>query len=384
VTATVSDEAARIAHLFEAAIGAAPQGVFVAPGRVNLIGEHTDYNDGFVLPLAIDREVLAAASLRSDGLARIWSTSYGSAELPLAELQPDAVTGWAAYPLGVLWALAQEDIRIPGIDLFLDSTVPSGAGLSSSHALECVVGTAVTGLLDIGVTRTQLALAAQRAENDFVGAPTGIMDSMASEHGRLDHVVFLDCRSLAVRHVPLRLEAAGLALLVLDTHVRHAHSTGEYGARRKSCERVAAALGVAALRDVDEQMLRSAEGKVDPVDLRRAHHVVAENQRVLDIVALLDAGRIGEIGPLLDASHESLRYEFEVSCAELDAVVEAARAAAALGARMTGGGFGGSALALVRSNDLDEVTTSVRRVETGPGVVPDVFQVRPSDGARRL
>jgi len=378
--------------LFAEFAGREPDGLWSAPGRANLIGEHTDYNDGFVLPFAIDRRTLVALGTRDDGMLRVASTfSDEVVEIPLAELDAaqasGALHGWAAYPLGMAWALGQAGADlggVPGADLVLDSNVPVGAGLSSSAAIECAVALALNEVWQLGLPRETLALAGQRAENDVVGAPTGIMDQSASLLSRHDSAVFLDCRSQESRVVPLGFDAAGLAIAVINTHVVHAHATGGYGERRESCEAGARALGVAALRDVGIDQLDRARGILDDVTFRRVRHVVTEDQRVLDTVHLLETEGPAAIGGLLDASHRSLRDDFEVSVPELDLAVDTALENGALGARMTGGGFGGSAIALVPIDGISRLQVAVDGAfaEHGFGA-PDTFVVRPSEGARR-
>ena len=372
--------------------GREADGLWSAPGRVNLIGEHTDYNDGFVLPFAIDRRTLVALGARDDGMLRVASTfSDEVVELPLGELAAaqaaGGLRGWAAYPLGVAWALGQSGANlaaVPGADLLIDSNVPVGAGLSSSAAIESAVALALNDAWRLGLSRETLAQVGQRAENDAVGAPTGIMDQSASLLGRHDAAVFLDCRSLEARVIPLGFVEAGLTIAVIDTGVTHAHSTGGYRERRASCEAGAAALGVAALRDVSVDELDRARGILDDVTFRRVRHVVTENQRVLDTVRLLEIEGPSAIGDLLDASHRSLRDDFEVSVPELDLAVETALENGALGARMTGGGFGGSAIALIPIDDISRLQVAVDGAfaEHGFGA-PETFAVRPSDGALR-
>ena len=367
-------------------------GLWSAPGRVNLIGEHTDYNGGFVLPFAIDRRTLVALGVRDDGILRVASTfSDEVVELPLTALAAAQVggnlRGWAAYPLGVAWALGEfgaDLAAVPGADLLIDSNVPVGAGLSSSAAIESAVALALDEIWQLGFSRETLARVGRRAENDAVGAPTGIMDQSASLLGRQDSAVFLDCRSLEAKLVPLGFEAAGLTILVVDTGVTHDHSTGGYRERRASCEAGAAALEVDTLREIGIDELDRAGRILDEVTFRRVRHVVTENQRVRDTVELLATVGPVAIGALLDASHRSLRDDFEVSVPELDLAVETALENGAIGARMTGGGFGGAAIALVPIDGISRVQVAVEGVfaEHGFGV-PETFTVRPSDGAKR-
>ena len=367
-------------------------GRWSAPGRVNLIGEHTDYNEGFVLPFAIDRRTTVELTPRDDRVLRIRSTfDATAAEIALDQLQDavaaGSIAGWSTYPLGVAWALGRHGAdltRVAGADLLIDSTVPVGAGLSSSAAIESAVALALDEVWALGLSRETLARVGQLAENAVVGAPTGIMDQTASLLGRADAAVFLDCRTLEAESVPLGLEPAGLAVLVIDTKVHHAHATGGYRERRASCEAGAVALGVTSLRDVSTGDLARAAEVLDDVTFRRVRHIVTENARVLETVAVLRAAGPREIGPLLDASHVSMRDDFEISVPELDLAVDTARAAGALGARMTGGWFGGAAIALVPSDRVAAVGTAVAAAFAARGFrEPELFTVAPAEGARR-
>ena len=379
--------AAELAARFEREFGRLPDGVWQAPGRVNLIGEHTDYNEGFVLPFAIDRTARVAVSVRPDSAIRLLST-YGDQGIVTADLGSiDAASakGWTKYPLGVIWSLQQRGIAVPGLDLLLDSNVPLGAGLSSSHAIECAVVSALNDLTGAGLEPEEMVLATQRAENDFVGAPTGIMDQSASLRGSKGHAVFLDCRDQSVRLVPFEAEPAGLVMLVIDTKVSHSHADGGYASRRASCELGAEVLGVRALRDVQVEDLEEAAGLLDEVTYRRVRHVVTENDRVLQTVELLASQGPGSIGALLDASHASMRDDFEISCPELDLAVAVSRANGAIGARMTGGGFGGAAIALTPVEVERQVRAAVERAFADAGYkAPDIFTVTPAAGAMRL
>jgi galactokinase len=382
----VTDRVGRVAAAFAERTGRDPDGVWAAPGRVNLIGEHTDYNDGFVLPAAIDRLVLAAAGRRNGGRLRLWSLQTGPpADLDLAEVGPGRVEGWVAYPAGVAWALGQAGVELGGADLVIDGDVPAGSGLSSSAALECATATALADLHGASLDRVALAGLARRAENEVVGVPSGVMDQMVSMLGRAGHALFLDTRSLATEQVPLPLEAAGLCLVVIDTRAGHRLVDGAYADRRAACEAAAAVLGVPALRDATAEQVEAAAEALGEEGLRRARHVVTENARVLEAVAWLRAGDLDRLGPLLAASHASLRDDYEVSSPELDTAVAAAVAAGAVGARMTGAGFGGSALALVEAGLVGRVGDQVRGAFATAGFGPPaVAAVVPSDGARRL
>ncbi|WP_431278028.1 galactokinase [Leifsonia poae] len=373
---------------FAEIFGRRADGLWSAPGRVNLIGEHTDYNEGFVLPFAINRRTVVALGLRDDRKARVGSSFADElVEIDLADLTPEALSGWSAYPLGVAWALGEfgADLdAVPGFDILIDSNVPVGAGLSSSAAIESAVGSALNDVWQLGLDRRTLARVGQRSENIVVGAPTGIMDQSASLLGEPDAAVFLDCRSLESQTIPLGLEAAGLEILIIDTNVEHAHATGGYAERRASCEAGARALGVESLRDVGIDDLTRAREVLDDVTFRRVRHVVTENQRVLDTVRTLREQGPTAIGELLDASHRSMRDDFEISVPELDLAVETAQANGAIGARMTGGGFGGSAIALVPRDALSRVLVALDGAfaENGFGQ-PDLFTVTPSEGAKR-
>ncbi|MGD9954939.1 MAG: galactokinase [Candidatus Nanopelagicales bacterium] len=371
---------------FHAAFGRGPDIGWRSPGRVNLIGEHTDYNDGFVLPLAIPREAWALAARHDDRVLRLVSASATDAavEVPLDGLAPGAVDGWAAYVAGTAWALQQHGVDVPGADVLVDGDVPRGAGLSSSAALECAVAGALLHLAGADLPLATVALLAQKAENDFVGVPCGVMDQFASTHGRAGHLLLLDTRSLEPRHIPFDLAAEGLTLVVIDTRAPHRLVDGEYAARRASCEQASVLLGVPSLREVDD--LGSAMARLDDDVLQsRVRHVVTENQRVLEVVALLEAGDVRATGPLLTASHESLRDDYEVSSVELDVAVDAALRAGAYGARMTGGGFGGSAIALVETASADTLKDAVRSAFADAGLdEPAFLDAVPADGYRRL
>jgi galactokinase len=359
-------------------------GAWFAPGRVNLIGEHTDYNEGFVLPFALAQGITATASRREDGMLAVTSGQAGGAPVAvaLAALAPGSVTGWAAYPAGVAWALREAGYHPGGAAIAFGSDLPSGAGLSSSAALECATALALTGLYGRRVPLPELAALARRAENDFAGIPTGIMDQSASLLCQAGHALLLDCRSGQATEVPLPLAGAGLTILVIDTRVRRALSDGRYGERRRECEEAARALGVPSLRDVTDS---PAPGQLPPLLARRARHVVTENARVLQTVDLLRAGDVRGCGPLLTASHASLRDDFEISWPQADAAVQAAVAGGALGARMTGGGFGGSVIALAEAASADRVRAAVTDIFTRNGWHrPSFSAALPSPAARRL
>jgi galactokinase len=376
----------KVAAGFEKLYGYQPLGIWSAPGRVNLIGEHTDYNEGFVFPFAISRRTFAAVALRADGIARVASSfSFDVIEIPVAEISRQTVSGWSAYPLGVAWALKElGKAQQTGFDLFIESDVPVGAGLSSSAAIECSVAVALNELWNAGLELRDLARVGQLAENQIVGAPTGIMDQSASLLGQLDHGVFLDCRDLSSQVIDLGFAREGLELLIIDTRVEHRHADGGYASRRAACEAGAAALGVSSLREATAADLPRAQELLDDVTFRRVRHVITENQRVLETVAALQAHGPRAIGDLLYQSHQSMRDDFEISIDELDTAVETALRHGAVGARMTGGGFGGAAIALCPIEKISEISRSVDAEFLALGYAkPDIFVVSAAPGAHR-
>ncbi|MCX4507706.1 galactokinase [Streptomyces anulatus] len=383
-----TDPAVTFAELY----GSEPDGTWAAPGRVNLIGEYTDFNDGFVMPLALPHTARAAVSRRDDGVLRLYSADVpgGVVSLRVDELAPHEGHGWAAYPAGVLWALREAGHPVTGADIALTSTVPTGAGLSSSAALEVVTALALNDLFHLGLTGPELAVVGRRAENDFVGVPCGIMDQMASACCVEGHALHLDTRDLSLRQVPFDLAAQGLTLLVVDTRVKHALGDGAYAERRAGCEEGARLLGIPTLRDLPYENLAAAlttlaDAGADESVVRYVRHVVGDNRRVEQVIALLDAGDVRAAGPVLNEGHRSLRDDLRVSCPELDLVVEAANEAGALGARMTGGGFGGSAVVLVEEAAAGTVAKAVSEAFAAAGhAAPGIFDAIPSAGARRL
>jgi galactokinase len=356
-------------------------GVWFAPGRANLMGEHTDYNDGFVLPFALAQGTTTDARRRSDKMIALTSRQRPGPEivLEISALVPGGVDGWAAYPAGVAWALREAGYDIPGATLTIDSDVPTGAGLSSSAALECSVGLALTGLAGQDIPRRELVTIARRAENEFVGVPTGIMDQSAALLCTAGHALLLDCQSLEITQVPCDAH-----MLVINTRAQHQLDEGEYAARRTECEEAARALSVPSLRFIND--CADTARLTDPVLRKRARHVCTDNERVLRSVELLRAGRLDEVGELLTAAHVSLRDDFEVSWPQADVAVEAAVSAGALGARMIGGGFGGSVLALLPTAAAaravgDAVIAAFAARDWTP---PEFYTAIPSAGARRL
>jgi galactokinase len=372
---------------FEDVFGTAPDGSWRAPGRVNLIGEHTDYNDGLVLPIALPNKILVTASARDDGRIAVASTGHpGVVEFAIDELAPGSVGDWAAYPAGAAWILRETGYPIGGANLLVDSDLPTGAGLSSSAALLCATSVALLGLRGIEVDPAEVARLAQKAENQYVGAPVGLMDQMASMCCTAGHALFFDIRAMSTDQIPFDPPADDLALLVVDVKAPHRHVDGEYAARRKSCEEAAAELGVPALRSIAFEDLDDALARLtDDVVRRRVRHVVTEIRRVEDAVALMRAGKLREVGPLFTASHASLRDDFEITVPELDVAVDTALAAGALGARMTGGGFGGCIIALVEADAAEPVLAAIEKTFAEHGfTAPSALNATPSAGASRI
>ncbi len=391
--------AAAVASAFAADHGRPPEGVWAAPGRVNLIGEHVDYNGGSCLPFALPQRTYAAVAIEPGGELCLRSVQADSWRGHLDDVAPGAVPGWPGYAAGVPWALREDGFDVAGFAAVIDGHVPWGSGLSSSAALECAIALALDELLGLGLGgddagRTRLAAACVRAENEIAGAPTGGMDQAAAMRARRGGALLLDCRDFSVQHIPVDLPASGLELLVIDTRARHALVDGRYGSRREACRGAARLLGVRWLAEVRAEDLEGAltelrhavpdAGLAEEMG-RRVRHVVTEVDRVHRSAELLRAGRTRELAPLLDASHASLRDDYEVSCEELDTAVAAARTAGALGARMTGGGFGGSAIALVERGDAELVAAEVCAAFDRCGFRPPAFlHALPSGPAERV
>jgi galactokinase len=361
-----AEGAGRAGDLFRTSFTTDPDGVWAAPGRVNLIGEHVDYNGGLCLPIALPHRTFAAVRRREDDVVRMVS-SLAPGDVwtgTLAGIAPGLVDSWPAYAGGPAWSLAQDGHVLGGFDLAIDSCVPLGAGLSSSAAVECAVALALDELFGLGLAaagdpgRKMLAAMCVRAENEVAGAPTGGMDQAAALRATAGHALLLDTLNHSAAQVPFALAEAGLELLVIDTRAEHALVDGQYAARRAACHAAADRLGVGTLREVTD-LDAALAALPDPVEQRRVRHVVTEIARVEQFAALVRDGRLREVGPLMDDSHESLRVEYEVSCEELDGAVAAARVAGALGARMTGGGFGGSAIALIEAGSAPAVAGAV-------------------------
>jgi galactokinase len=348
------------------------------------MGEHTDYNDGFVLPFALEQGATVSAQIRTDRMIALTSRQRPEPEIVLdvSALAPGGVKGWAAYPAGVAWALREAGYDVPGATIAIDSNVPAGAGLSSSAALECSVALALTGLAGLDVPRSDLVTITRRAENEFAGVPTGIMDQSASLLCTAGHALLLDCQSRQSTQVPFDAH-----LLVVDTRAEHELGEGEYAARRTECEEAARALSVPSLRFITD--CADTDRLADPVLRRRARHVCTDNQRVQQTVALLRDGYLAEAGQLLTQAHASLRDDFEVSWPQADVAVEAALSAGALGARMIGGGFGGSVLVLVPEAVSPSPSAPIRDAVAAAYAAhgwtpPEFYNAVPSAGARRL
>lgn len=369
-----------IDRLFVEIFGETPDVIAAAPGRVNLIGEHIDYSDGYVLPFAITDRTYAAMRKRSDRVVRIASAQRKSSVITvnLDDISPKLDGQWERYVLGVIWAMQINQ----GVDVVIDGHVPLGAGLSSSAALECSVATGLNDLFSSGFDLETLARITQRAENDYVGVPCGIMDQSVSLMAKRGSALLLDCRDLTSRDVEFDVASSGLELLIIDTQAHHSLTDGGYAERRASCESVVAKLSIKSMRDLSMYELESSKDLITPTEYIRARHAVTEIGRVLDAVVALEAKNFIELGRLLNASHASLRDDYEVSCPELNTAVDAALSAGALGARMVGGGFGGSAIALIKTQDTHKTIESIERNFAKKSFkAPRFFTSLPSQGA---
>ena len=373
----------QIEKKFLETFGAEPDLVAAAPGRVNLIGEHIDYSDGFVLPFAIKDRTLVAARKRGDSTVRIASAQRRNkiVTVDISKVKPGLKGEWERYALGVLWALGVKE----GVDLLIDGHVPLGAGLSSSAALECSVATAMNHLFDLGFNLEELARLTQKAENQYVGVPCGIMDQSVSLMATQGSALLLDCRDLSTKNIPFDVASSGLELLIIDTQAHHALTDGGYAERRASCESVVAKLGISSLRELSMEQLENSRGLLAETEFVRARHAVTEMKRVLECVEALSNSDFAKVGQLINQSHASLRDDYTVSCPELDTAVEAALAAGALGSRMVGGGFGGSAVALIQANKTTETIRSIEKAFASKGFkAPRFFTSLPSQGAELL
>ena len=372
-----------IEEKFLETFGEEPDLVASAPGRVNLIGEHIDYSEGFVLPFAIKDRTLVAARKRDDSTVRVASAQRRNkiVTVDIKDVKPGLKGEWERYALGVLWSMGVKS----GVDLLIDGHVPLGAGLSSSAALECSVATAMNHLFDMGFNLEELARLTQKAENQYVGVPCGIMDQSVSLMATNGFALLLDCRDLSTRNIPFDVASHGLELLIIDTQAHHALTDGGYAERRASCESVASKLHVKSMRELTIAQLDSSRDQLSETQYIRARHAITEMKRVLDCVEALSSGDFVRVGQLMNQSHLSLRDDYNVSCPELNTAVEASLAAGALGSRMVGGGFGGSAIALIQASKTSETISAVEKAFADKKFkTPRFFTSLPSQGAELL
>jgi galactokinase len=393
---TLQELSSRVAAEFQKQHGRPPRWIAAAPGRVNVIGEHTDYNDGFVLPMAIERYAVMAADLpessplssSSSKTISIYDAQFKEAaeidvSAPVTKGQPK----WSNYVRGVIAGFQKRGVKIPALDVAFMSTVPLGGGLSSSAALEVCAATLLEAATGSKMDPVEKALLCQKAEHEFAGMPCGIMDQFISVMGRENHLLLLDCRSRKTELVPM--SDPSVAVLIVNTNVKHELTGSEYPARRKQCEAAARALGVPSLRDATAGALERAKGGMDPVVYRRARHVIGEIERTVHAAEGIRASNWTTVGQLMYASHDSLRDDYEVSCSELDAVVEIAGAigvkGGVWGCRMTGGGFGGCAVALVKTDAVETISNTIAAgYKKRTGIEPAIFVSRPASGAAIL
>ncbi len=372
-----------LAIRFQELFGEAPEIIAAAPGRVNLIGEHVDFLDGFVLPFAISDLTTVAIARTSSNQIRVASLQKEGviSKVDANKLEPKSGEAWTRYPVGVLWSLGIKS----GLDILVDGQVPLGAGLSSSAALECAVATAVNELFNLNLSLPELARATQRAENIYVGMPCGIMDQSVSLMATKGNALLLDTRDLSTEQIPFDIAPLGLELLVIDTQVHHALVDGGYAERRASCEKAVADLGITSLRDISVSEFVARKAELDEKTYLRAFHGVTEMQRVLDAVALLKAGDFVGFGEVVTEAHQSLRDNYTVSCPELDLAADIANKFGALGARMIGGGFGGSAIALIKAKDGELIKSEIKDgFMKAKFKNPRFFSALPSAGAAIL
>jgi galactokinase len=371
---------------FTQIFGQTPTQLFRAPGRVNLIGEHTDYNDGFVLPIAIDREVLMAVRARADNRVRMIAIDFGKArsEFSLDErIARDNANAWSNYIRGVAWALQQRGAKLCGVDVVIHGDIPIGSGLSSSAALEVCAATMFVALGELEISKLEIARLCQQAENDFVGVKCGIMDQFVSALAQANHALLIDCRDLAYENVPL---PRGATIVVCDTMKRRGLVDSEYNTRRAECEQAAKFFGVKALRNVSIDEFNRREKELPSIVAMRARHVITENARVLSAVQAARRDDLQTFGALMNASHNSLRDDYQVSCAELDTMVEIARAQpGCLGARLTGAGFGGCTVSLVDDQHVPSFVVNVsREYQARTGLKPQIYACRAMSGAGKI
>jgi len=383
---TLKELAAQTAREFEKTYGRPPQWLAAAPGRVNVIGEHTDYNDGFVLPMAIERYTIAAAAPSSASNHVLRSTTEAApAQFNAHEpFRPGPKGAWYNYPLGVFAGFRERGVKIPALDVLVHSSVPLGGGLSSSAALEVSTATLLEAVTGLTLDPVEKALLCQKAEHQYAGMPCGIMDQFISVMGKQNHLLLLDCRSRQTQLVPMTDTA--VSVLIANTNVKHELTGGEYAQRRAQCEEAARFLGVKSLRDATPQALEAAEDKLNNVVYRRARHVIGEIARTPEAARQIQASAWQKAGELMYASHDSLRDDYEVSCPELDAVVDIAKnigwKGGVIGCRMTGGGFGGCAVALVRTESVEAISKTIDiEYKKRTGIKASIFVSRPADGA---
>lgn len=366
---------------FVLTFGQSPEIIAAAPGRVNLIGEHIDYSDGYVLPFAIADRTYCAIAKRSDRRVHIASAQRKNRviSIKLDDIKPSKAGKWERYVLGVIWALGIDQ----GLDIMIDGQVPLGAGLSSSAALECSVATALNDLFSLGFDLESLARLTQKAENDYVGVPCGIMDQSVSLMAKQGSALLLDCRDLSSRNVSFDVAASGLELLIIDTQAHHSLTDGGYAQRRASCDSVVSKLSIKSMRELTLEKLEASKDLISRIEFMRARHAVTEIRRVLDAVIALEEKNFVELGRLLNASHASLRDDYDVSCPELNTAVAASISAGALGARMVGGGFGGSAIALIKASHTQETLKVIEtQFRKNRFKAPRFFTSLPSQGAQ--
>ncbi len=369
----------RVSQKFMEHFGAQPEYIIRAPGRVNIIGEHTDYNDGFVLPMAIDRAVWMALRPRADDRVLAHSLEQTKpTDFSLTNIK-NTNEGWPEYVKGMAVMLKETGYDLQGWEGVLSSDVPVGSGLSSSAALEMGVGCAFAAVSNFAFDGVEMAKLGQKNENEWVGANTGIMDQMISANGQAGYALMIDCRDLSTEAIPLPL---GTAIIIMDTMTRHSHTDSGYNERRASCEKAAAYFGVSHLRDVQLEQLQAAQDKLDEITYRRARHVITENQRVLDSAQAMKAGDASTLGTLMNESHISMRDDFEITNEALDIMAEIAQTQpGSYGARMTGGGFGGCAVALVQADKAEEIATVVsHEYETKTGLKPEIYITQAANG----
>lgn len=373
---------------FAKCFGRKPRWTAIAPGRVNLIGEHTDYNDGFVLPMAIERYMVIAGDRNPNRQVTVHSVTTGeSATFNLRQKIERGEPSWSNYVRGVIAGFQARGERIGGFDVVIESTLPYGGGVASSAALEVATATLLEAITGHPLDPMEKALLCQRAEHEYAGVPCGLMDQFTSVLAERDHALLLDCRSRTAERVPMT--DPDISVLIINTHIRHKLSDGEYAKRRAECERAAATLGVPSLRDATMTALAQVQRRLDPVVFRRARHVITENERTLEAARALRTGNWERMGSLMYASHASLRDDYEVSCRELDVVVEVARQISCregmFGCRMTGAGFGGCAVSLVKSTAARQITRTLEEAyEQKTGNHLTIFSSRPAGGSRLI